>query len=82
MLKEAAAGESVQTPPYGVRQDGSGAKLQVDDEVLIADIIGAVQGLEYGAVTVSVQGGRVVQLERSEKRRLAKGAKAVSHASL
>ncbi|CAA9556941.1 MAG: hypothetical protein AVDCRST_MAG86-275 [uncultured Truepera sp.] len=46
----------------------------VDDalEQLIADIMGAVRNLEYGAVTISVRGGQVVQLERSEKRRLAK----------
>lgn len=40
-------------------------------EGLIADVISAVQGLEYGAVTVLVKGGRIVGLERSEKRRLA-----------
>ncbi len=51
-------------------------------EQLIADIVGAVRGLEYGAVTVSVQGGRVVQLERNEKRRLPKTAKAASHSSV
>ncbi len=48
----------------------------VDDalEQLIADVMGAVRNLEYGAVTISVRGGQVVQLERSEKRRLAKAA--------
>lgn len=41
-------------------------------EQLVADIMVAVLSLEYGAVTVSVKNGQVVQLERHEKRRLAK----------
>ncbi len=41
-----------------------------DLEALVADIVGAVLSLEYGAVTVSVKGGRVVRLERREKLRL------------
>lgn len=37
---------------------------------LVADVVGAVLSLEYGAVTVSVKGGQVVRLERHEKLRL------------
>lgn len=40
------------------------------DETLVTEIVGAVLSLEYGAVTVSVKGGRVVRLERHEKLRL------------
>ena len=43
-----------------------------DVEHFIADVMGAVRSLEYGAVTISVKGGQVVGLERSEKRRLGK----------
>lgn len=40
-------------------------------ERLIADIMVAVLSLEYGAVTISVRDGWVVQIERHEKQRLA-----------
>jgi hypothetical protein len=40
-------------------------------ESLIADIMVAVLSLEYGAVTISVRDGWVVQIERHEKQRLA-----------
>jgi hypothetical protein len=34
----------------------------------------ALQGLQYGSVTVVVQDGHVVQVERLEKRRLVRGS--------
>lgn len=39
-------------------------------ETLLTEIMGAVLSLEYGAVTVSVKDGHVIQVERHEKRRL------------
>ena len=48
-----------------------------DLEALVADIMGAVLSLEYGAVTVSVKGGQVVRLERHEKLRLPNSKRAV-----
>ena len=53
--------------PGGYEATESGALEQ-----LIADIMVAVLSLEYGAVTVSVKNGQVVQVERHEKRRLTK----------
>ena len=64
-----SAGERSDYRANSYRGDG-----EVDDttdlEALVADIMGAVLSLEYGAVTVSVKGGRVVRLERHEKLRL------------
>lgn len=51
----------------GADGDSSGG---AEMEALVADIMGAVLSLEYGAVTVSVKGGQVVRLERHEKQRL------------
>ncbi len=39
-------------------------------ETLLSEIVGAVLSLEYGAVTVSVKDGHVIQVERHEKRRV------------
>ena len=39
-------------------------------------IVGALRGLRYGAVTVIVQDGVIVQVERTEKLRVARGAAA------
>lgn len=60
----AADGSGYRTRGYGAAKPGD------DVEALVADIVGAVLSLEYGAVTVSVKDGQVVRLERSEKLRL------------
>jgi hypothetical protein len=56
------------------RQQERDVQEQDTLEALIAEIMGAVFSLEYGAVTVSVKGGHVTQVERHEKRRLPKAA--------
>jgi hypothetical protein len=38
----------------------------------------ALRGLQYGSVTVIVQDGHIVQVERLEKRRLVRGSGKVS----
>jgi len=56
---------------------GNSPDNRADDnavEGLMADIMVAALSLEYGTVTVTVKGGQVVGLERSEKRRLASPA--------
>ena len=77
LVQETAVQQSAgKRPGYRVgnyRADGGGdgvADGEVELEALVADIVGAVLSLEYGAVTVSVKGGRVVRLERHEKLRL------------
>ena len=52
------------------RASCGGATGDADPGAFVADILAAVLSLEYGAVTVSVKGGRVVRLERHEKQRL------------
>ena len=39
------------------------------DEVWTDRIIGQVNGLEYGSVLITVHDGRIVQIERTERRR-------------
>ena len=51
------------------------ASLPPDD---VDRILGALRGLRYGAVTVIVQDGVVVQVERTEKVRLARRAVAAA----
>ena len=46
------------------------AELPADD---VDRIVGALRGLRYGAVTVIVQDGVIVQVERTEKLRVARG---------
>jgi hypothetical protein len=47
-------------------------KTTVNDEVL-NQIKHKLESIEFGSVTVTVQDGRIVQLETSEKTRLARG---------
>jgi hypothetical protein len=47
------------------------AELPVDD---VERILGALSGLRYGAVTVIVQDGVIVQVERTEKLRVTRRA--------
>lgn len=39
------------------------------DDAVVAAILGAIRRVRHGAVTVTVQDGRVVQIEVTEKRR-------------
>ena len=74
-MQETAVHESAEKKPdYRVSDYRSNGEVDggadTDLEALVADIMGAVLSLEYGAVTVSVKGGQVVRLERHEKLRL------------
>ena len=42
-----------------------------DDEVL--KVLGAIHGLRFGSIEITVHEGRIVQVERREKIRLDKG---------
>lgn len=51
-------------------------KPPIDDqarELELAQIRDALRGLRYGAVSIVVQDGVVVQIDRTEKRRLSRG---------
>jgi hypothetical protein len=53
------------------RESRPGARpARVDDPQVLARIQEALQGLQHGQVTVIVQDGVVVQVERTEKLRL------------
>jgi hypothetical protein len=39
----------------------------------VAEIVRTLQGLQYGVVSIVVQDGVVVQIERTEKHRLRRG---------
>ncbi len=43
-------------------------------EPVLAALLEALQGVRYGTVTVIVQDGRVVQIDRTERKRLRQGA--------
>jgi hypothetical protein len=45
------------------------AKPIVVDELWIGRIIGSVNGLEYGTVQIIVHDGRIVQIERTDRKR-------------
>ena len=75
LMQEAAGQENAgKSSDYRVSDYRPGGEVDggadTDLEALVADIMGAVLSLEYGAVTVSVKGGQVVRLERHEKLRL------------
>ena len=48
----------------------TGGKLNVDVERALSD---ALRTIRFGTVTLVVQDGRVIQIERNEKFRLSKG---------
>jgi hypothetical protein len=58
-------------------RNGNGAHRDVNDdtEVVLAQIRGVLQGLRFGSVTIVVQDGVVVQIDRTEKRRLQPSAR-------
>lgn len=72
LVQETAVREGAGKSCSGVRVSEYGVATTGDADMgaLVADIMGAVLSLEYGAVTVSVKGGQVVRLERHEKLRL------------
>ena len=54
------------------REDVPTEPIVEDREREIAQIRDALRGLKFGAVTIVVQDGVVVQIDRTEKRRLRK----------
>jgi hypothetical protein len=48
------------------------ARVDAPGEAVISQILQTLRGLRYGVVTVIVQDGVVVQIERTEKHRLRK----------
>jgi hypothetical protein len=53
-----------------LEQDAANASGKVDGP--LAEVRKALQGLKFGTVHIIVQDGVVVQIERTEKRRLSK----------
>ena len=55
-------------------QTGNGHRLHRDTdaatEAVVTQIRGVLQGLRFGSVTIIVQDGVVVQIDRTEKRRV------------
>ena len=56
---------------------GNGSHRDNDSatEAVLAQIRGVLQGLRFGSVTIVVQDGVVVQIDRTEKRRLQPSAR-------
>ena len=48
------------------------ARLQptADERRVLGEVLAAIRGVQHGAVTLIVQDRRVVQIDRTEKRRL------------
>ena len=57
--------------------NGNGSRRDADDatDAVLAQIRGVLQGLRFGSVTIIVQDGVVVQIDRTEKRRLQPSAR-------
>lgn len=53
-----------------VRRDGD-----AENEAVLSQIRGVLQGLRFGSVTIIVQDGVVVQIDRTEKRRVQPNAR-------
>jgi hypothetical protein len=51
----------------------SATRTDVAHESVVAEIVRTLQGLQYGVVSIVVQDGVVVQIERTEKHRLRRG---------
>jgi hypothetical protein len=59
-------------------RNGNGTRERdADDatEAVLAQIRGVLQGLRFGSVTIVIQDGVVVQIDRTEKRRLQPNAR-------
>jgi hypothetical protein len=58
---------------------GNGHRLRrdadADTEVVLSQLRGVLQGLRFGSVTIVVQDGVVVQIDRTEKRRVQPNAR-------
>ena len=58
---------------------GNGYRLRrgadADTEVVLTQLRGVLQGLRFGSVTIIVQDGVVVQIDRTEKRRIQPNAR-------
>ena len=58
---------------------GNGHRLRrdtdADTEAVLAQLRGVLQGLRFGSVTIIVQDGVVVQIDRTEKRRIQPNAR-------
>lgn len=51
----------------------SGSQREVQREAELRQIQEALRGLKFGAVSIIVQDGVVIQIDRTEKRRLRRG---------
>ena len=60
-------------------QTGNGHRLRRDTdaatEAVVTQIRGVLQGLRFGSVTIVIQDGVVVQIDRTEKRRVQPNAR-------
>lgn len=60
------------TPSISARTDDGSMRATILPESAIPAILSAIEGLRFGQVTVIVQDGRVLQIDRTERIRLAK----------
>ena len=62
------------TPSVSSRADNGTTQATILPESAVPAILSAIEGLKFGQVTVIVQDGRVLQIDRTERIRLAKPA--------
>jgi hypothetical protein len=58
----------------GTQGEQSGPAHQRPPEEVVNAILEALKGMRYGQVTIIVQDGHVIQIDRVEKRRLKNGS--------
>jgi len=52
--------------------EGSQSYFRKEDEKLLLQILKAIKSIRYGYIQITVQDGRVVQIDKTEKIRLGK----------
>lgn len=51
------------------RRSGGAPPVEGSTQAMVEQILRAVQGIQYGAVEITVHDGRIVQIERKERLR-------------
>jgi hypothetical protein len=70
-IMQALAENEIKTQGF-IRRRGrpSHPELAAEDDTVLNEIIDAIRGIQFGQVQIIIQDGRVVQIDRTEKRRL------------
>ncbi len=58
-------GRGINSPPAGI---GTNGRMPTEDE--LREIAASLRGLRFGSVSIVVQDGVIIQIDRTEKKRL------------